>query len=325
MVNSTFSGSQSKVEGLPVTRVGRSFREGSLTEVLQNTNSLSGVNREFSFNDADFSRVRKMIYSVAGISLPNTKESMVYSRLSRRLRILGLLSFTEYLDRLERNASDSEWEHFTNSLTTNLTSFYREEHHFELLSQQLRALQGRGTIHIWCCASSTGEEPYTIAITAMETFGSTNPPVKILATDIDTEVLAKAKEGVYRVDQTDKIPSDILRRYFSRTGQESLGLVSVKPEVKQLISFRKLNLLSKKWDINPGIDVIFCRNVMIYFNKEDQHTILKQFVGLMNPGGLLYAGHSENFMFASDLFKLKGRTVYEVVEKHAYRSVLSRS
>ena len=268
--------------------------------------------REFEFNDKDFSRVRALILKIAGISLAPSKQSMVYSRLARRLRACNHSRFSTYLDALESNAASPEWEHFTNSLTTNLTSFYREAHHFDLLKKQLQSLSRSSRIDLWCSAASTGEEPYTMAITAMEAFNSMTPPVRILATDIDTKVLDHAKKGVYRMDQVDKIPEDILRKYFLKGKGESEGLIRVRPEVQALLTFRKLNLMDNVWSLRPGFDAIFCRNVMIYFEKDVQMQILKRFAPLMNPNGLLYAGHSENFAMARDYFSLRGKTVYTV-------------
>ncbi|MDX1668946.1 MAG: CheR family methyltransferase [Limnobacter sp.] len=280
--------------------------------------------REFDFTAKDFDRVRKMIHAVAGISLAESKQSMVYSRLARRLRACSTNRFSQYLDALENNKHNPEWEHFTNALTTNLTSFYREAHHFEILKNQLQSLRDRSKIEIWCSAASTGEEPYTLAITAMEAFGSSCPPVSILATDIDTNVLETAKRGVYRMDQVDKVPMDILRRYFLKGNGDSAGLIRVRPEVQKLITFRQLNLLGENWALRPGFDVMFCRNVMIYFEKDVQLQILKRFAPLMNEGGLLYAGHSENFGMARDYFTLKGKTVYRVnADKAAKRQVES--
>ncbi|MCR2746448.1 CheR family methyltransferase [Limnobacter parvus] len=268
--------------------------------------------REFEFNDKDFARVRALILKIAGISLAPSKQSMVYSRLARRLRACNHNRFSCYLDALEANASNPEWEHFTNSLTTNLTSFYREAHHFDILKKQLQSLSRNSRIELWCSAASTGEEPYTMAITAMEAFNSMNPPVRILATDIDTKVIDHAKKGVYRMDQVDKIPDDILRKYFLKGKGESEGLIRVRPEVQALLTFRKLNLMDNVWSLRPGFDAVFCRNVMIYFEKDVQLQILKRFAPLMNPNGLLYAGHSENFAMARDYFTLRGKTVYTV-------------
>jgi len=245
------------------------------------------------------------------------KQSMVYSRLARRLRACNQTRFSSYLDMLESNPVSPEWEQFTNSLTTNLTSFYREAHHFEILKKQLQSLSRNARIELWCSAASTGEEPYTIAITAMEAFQSMSPPVRILATDIDTKVLEHARQGVYRMDQVEKIPPEILKKYFLKGKGESEGLIRVRPEVQALITFRKLNLMEAAWTIRPGFDAVFCRNVMIYFEKDVQLQILKRFAPLMNPGGLLYAGHSENFAMARDYFTLRGKTVYTVNDDKA--------
>lgn len=280
--------------------------------VNRSLQSDDSADREFEFNDKDFARVRALILKIAGISLAPSKQSMVYSRLARRLRACNHGRFSTYLDALESNSSNPEWEHFTNSLTTNLTSFYREAHHFEILKKQLQSLSRNARIELWCSAASTGEEPYTMAITAMEAFNSMNPPVRILATDIDTKVLEHAKKGVYRMDQVDKIPDDILRKYFLKGKGESEGLIRVRPEVQALLTFRKLNLMDNVWSLRPGFDAIFCRNVMIYFEKDVQLQILKRFAPLMNQNGLLYAGHSENFAMARDYFTLRGKTVYTV-------------
>jgi len=275
--------------------------------------------REFLFTEKDYTRVRELILKKAGISLAPSKQSMVYSRLARRLRATHHTKFVDYLNLLENNAHNPEWEHFTNALTTNLTSFYREAHHFDILKQQLQSLSHKSRIEIWCSAASTGEEPYTLAITAMEAFGSINPPVRILATDIDTKVLDTAKKGIYRMDQVDKIPKELLKKYFLKGNGESEGLIRVRPELQNLITFRPLNLLAPEWSLRPGFDAIFCRNVMIYFEKDVQFEILKRFAPLMNRDGLLFAGHSENFAMARDYFNLKGKTVYSVNPSAAYK------
>ena len=260
------------------------------------------------------------ILKKAGISLAPSKQSMVYSRLARRLRATHHTKFVDYLNLLENNAHNPEWEHFTNALTTNLTSFYREAHHFDILTRQLHNLSHKSRIEIWCSAASTGEEPYTLAITAMEAFGSVSPPVRILATDIDTKCLETARKGVYRMDQVEKIPKEILKKYFLKGNGESEGLIRVRPEVQKLITFRQLNLLSDNWNLRSGFDAIFCRNVMIYFEKDVQMEILRRFAPLMSKDGLLYAGHSENFAMARDYFTLKGKTVYVVNPSAAGKS-----
>ena len=270
----------------------------------------SDPDKIFEFTPRDFARVRAMIHRKAGISLSESKQEMVYSRLARRLRAKGMTSFTEYLDALESGRSTDEWEAFTNALTTNLTSFFREAHHFPILAEH--ALKMQGPLTIWCSASSTGEEPYSIAMTLCEAFDTLTPPVTIVATDIDTNVLETAARGVYTIDRLDKMPKERARRFFQKGKGEQAGLVRVRPELRQLVSFKQLNLLGNAWPITGPFDVIFCRNVMIYFDKPTQGKILARFAPLMKPQGLLFAWHSENFLYATDAFRLRGKTVYEL-------------
>jgi chemotaxis protein methyltransferase CheR len=271
--------------------------------------------KEFDFTRADFERVRGLIYQRAGISLAESKQEMVYSRLARRLRANGIASFASYLDALEAGRMPAEWESFTNALTTNLTSFFREAHHFPLLAEhalKARTRHAGAPLTIWCSASSTGEEPYSIAMTVCEAFNTLTPPVQIIATDIDTNVLATASAGVYPLDRVDKLDPARLRRFFLKGKGAQEGLVRVRPELRQLITFRQLNLLADGWDLKGPFDAIFCRNVMIYFDKATQRKILSRFVPLMKPDALLFAGHSENFLYVSDALRLRGKTVYEL-------------
>lgn len=275
-------------------------------EILRDTSG-----REFHFTAKDFERVRKLIYDHAGISLGNSKQNMVYSRLSRRLRSTGLSSFAEYLKLLE-NDDGEEWEIFTNSLTTNLTAFFRESHHFPILAEHMRLHQGRRPIALWCAASSTGEEPYSMAMTVVETFGSFTPPVSIIATDLDTHVLEAARAGVYPQDRVDKLEPDLIKRFFLRGVGKQAGFVKVRRELRDMISFRQLNLLDNSWPLRMQFDAIFCRNVMIYFDKATQLKVLKKFAPLLRADGLMFAGHSESFQHANEYFKLRGKTVYQL-------------
>lgn len=288
-------------------------RSSPMRSVASAVGSITDVagGQEFEFSDVDFERVRRLIYRHAGIALNPSKRNMVYSRLARRLRAMRTDSFSAYLDRLERGDSQ-EWEQFVNSLTTNLTSFYREAHHFPMLADHLRRLRDRARINLWCCAASTGEEPYTLAITAMEAFQTFTPPVRILATDIDTQVLEVAHKGMYREEVVQRVAPSILRRYFLKGNGGNAGFVCVRPEVTQLVTFRQLNLLDETWPIGPSFAAIFCRNVMIYFDKPTQHRILRRFTPLLEDDGLLFAGHSENFSYARELFRPLGQTVYEL-------------
>jgi chemotaxis protein methyltransferase CheR len=270
--------------------------------------------KEFDFNARDFERVRGLIYQRAGISLADSKQEMVYSRLARRLRATGISSFVKYLDDLEAGRLGDEWESFTNALTTNLTSFFREAHHFPLLAEHVRHKRGE-QLTIWCSASSTGEEPYSIAMTLCEAFNTLTPPATIIATDIDTNVLATAANGIYSMDRLDKMAPERQRRFFLKGKGDKEGMVRVRPELRQMITFKQLNLLGEQWPLSGQFDVIFCRNVMIYFDKATQRKILSRFVPLMKADALLFAGHSENFLYVSDALKLRGKTVYELDDR----------
>lgn len=269
--------------------------------------------REFSFSSADFERVRKLIYQHAGISLSPVKQDMVYSRLARRLRATNTNTFAEYLDKLEKGGPD-EWERFVNSLTTNLTSFFREPHHFPLFAEHLQKLGSKRPIRVWCSAASTGEEPYSIAITVLETFGNNASHVSIFASDLDTNVLATAQKGVYPVERVEKMSPERLKRFFLKGSGSQEGYVAVRPELKRLIEFQRVNLLEPNWPVRGPLDIIFCRNVMIYFDKPTQYKILSRFAPLMQPDGLMFAGHSESFLHAADLFKSLGKTVYALAK-----------
>lgn len=283
-------------------------------EMMDYDSEFMDASREYKFTTQDFERVKKLIYNRAGISLSSSKQNMVYSRLVRRLRANGYDSFKAYLDSLE-SPNNPEWEAFTNALTTNLTAFFREQHHFPTLEQHAEKRRNKGKIHLWCSASSTGEEPYSMAMSMVQTFKTFTPPVHILATDLDTHVLAKAKAGIYSLEKLDKLPKEKLRKFFLKGKGVHSGYAMVRPELREMITFRQLNLLDNNWPVRGPFDAIFCRNVMIYFDKQTQYKILQKFVPLLAPDGLLFAGHSESFQHAADLFRLREKTVYELVNK----------
>ena len=281
---------------------------------MANEQSSERAAREYDFTGRDFEYVRKLIYERAGISLSASKQNMVYSRLVRRVRANGLSNFTDYLALLERGDA-AEWEEFTNSLTTNLTAFFREAHHFPILAEHVHKRKPRQQIQLWCSAASTGEEPYSMAMTMMEVFNSSSPPVHILATDVDTKVLATAQRGVYSMERLEKMPQDKLKRFFLKGSGSHAGSARVRKELCDMITFRQLNLLDDVWPVRGPFDAIFCRNVMIYFDKATQYQILKKFAPLLARDGLMFAGHSESFHHAADLFKPRGKTVYELADK----------
>ncbi|AYC32586.1 chemotaxis protein CheR [Pseudomonas cavernae] len=267
---------------------------------------------EFGYTLEDFERVRRLLYQKAGISLAPSKAQMVYSRLARRLRCLQLCSFSEYLAFLERHSE--EWQQFVNALTTNLTAFFRESHHFDQLATlaRLRAKEGR-PLRFWSAASSTGEEPYSMAMTLVEVFGSFAAPVQIIASDIDTGVLDYARQGIYPEERVAQLAPALKQRFLQRGTASNAGKVRVVPELRQLVEFRQINLLEANWGIPGGLDAIFCRNVMIYFDKPTQARLLERMVRLLRPDGLFFAGHSESFMHASHVVKLVSRSAYQPV------------
>ncbi len=261
-------------------------------------------------NEGDFATVRQLIADYAGIKLSLQKRNMVYNRLLRRLRARRVGSFGEYLQLVQREGSD-EREAFVNALTTNLTAFFREPHHFELLlaRAQQRARERGAPLRCWSSACSTGEEAWSIAMVLREA----DCAGEVLGTDIDTEVLNTAQAGIYRMERTASLPPERLRRHFLRGAGSNEGLVTLRPEVRALVRFGQLNLQSPVWPAQQRYDVIFCRNVVIYFDREFQKKLLARLADLLVPGGLLMVGHSESFPAAHPGFRSCGRTAYERV------------
>lgn len=266
--------------------------------------------REFTWTSADFSRVQALIYKHAGISLHDGKHAMVYSRLSRRLRETGHDSFDAYLTWLEKEGNAREWQEFVNALTTNLTSFFREEHHFQILAQHLKSKPASTSWRVWCNAASTGEEPYSIVMTAQEALGA-GAHFKLIASDIDSNVLNTASNGIYRMENVKSLSQERLHRFFMRGKASNAGMVRVKPELRRMIEFMQVNLIRDDWPFKEPFDIVFCRNVMIYFDAPTQRKVLERIHRVMKPGGMLFVGHAENFSESRDLFVLRGKTVYE--------------
>jgi len=263
--------------------------------------------------DVHFRRISQLIYQRAGIVLAEHKREMVYNRLVRRLRLLGLNDFGDYLALLESDPNSAEWQAFINALTTNLTAFFREALHFPILAEHAR--QRPNGYCVWSTAASTGEEPYSIAITLNEALGQRASGCQVWASDIDTQVLEKAEAGVYRHEDLRTLTPAQMQRYFLRGTGPHQGLVRVRPELVARVNFQSLNLLAPEWALPGQFDAIFCRNVMIYFDKATQESILRRFVPLLKPGGLMFAGHSENFSQISRDFYLRGQTVYGLTKE----------
>ena len=266
--------------------------------------------REYPFSPGDFRRVRDLIAKLAGIALADHKENMVYNRLARRLRSTGIGSFGEYLDLVEQ-AEAEERGHFVNALTTNLTSFFREGHHFEMLgayaAARRRTAPGGGRLRVWSSACSTGEEPYSAAIVLREA----DAPADIIATDIDTEVLRRAQRGNYALDAVDSMSPERLRRFFLKGVGQNEGRIMVRPELQAMVRFSPCNLQGDNWPAGELFDVIFCRNVMIYFSRESQRQVLERFIRVLRPGGLLFVGHSESYATGHAALRNCGKTAYE--------------
>jgi chemotaxis protein methyltransferase CheR len=273
-----------------------------------------GGTGEFVLSDAEFSRICELVREHSGIALGDAKRQMVYGRLVRRLRALRLPSFAEYLLLLERG-EPLELQEFTNAITTNLTSFFRESHHFEYLADKLLpaiapAARASGRLRIWSSACSTGEEPYSIAMVLREQQALLNGiDAKILATDLDSNVLATAEEGMYPAERLQQMASSRAREFFREGAGPLQGSVKVSPALRQLITFKQLNLMHD-WPMRGPFDIIFCRNVVIYFDVETKRTLFQRMAEMQPPGAILFLGHSENLYRINDRYELIGRTIY---------------
>ncbi|HEX5458651.1 MAG TPA: protein-glutamate O-methyltransferase CheR [Steroidobacteraceae bacterium] len=272
--------------------------------------------REFVFGDEDFQALRVLVKSLTGIHLSQQKRELVYGRLARRLRALQLRSFAEYRERLTRD--EREVAELCNAITTNLTSFFREPHHFQYLRDHvlapLAADPGRGRrLRIWSAGCSTGEEPYSIAMAVLEALPDPERwDVKILATDLDSEVLDRARRGVYPAERTANVSPERLTRFFTER-QEAGGLCrQIAPHVAALVTFKQLNLIHELPMRGP-LDAIFCRNVVIYFDKETQRELFARIARLQRSGDLLFLGHSESLFKVCDSYALIGKTIHRRV------------
>lgn len=268
--------------------------------------------REFRFTREDFDYLRKLVTENTGIVADEDKYTMYYSRLARRLRKLGLKDFSEYRRFLNDN-HEEELIELVNSVTTNLTSFFREKHHFEFLSEtlvpEIKKL-GKRRIRIWSAGCSTGEEPYSIAMTLAESIADiASWDIKILATDLDSSVIKKASQGVYDASRVDGVDKALLKKYMQKGVGANQGHVRVNPDIVKMIDFQQLNLLHP-WPIRESMDCIFCRNVVIYFDKPTKEKLVERFARQMIDEGYLFMGHSESLYKSTESFKLLGKTVY---------------
>jgi chemotaxis protein methyltransferase CheR len=283
---------------------------------MANADVPTAEDREFSFSTGDYDFLRSMLKERTGIELGPTKHNMVYARLAKRLRKLGMKTFRQYIEFIASNEGRDELGTTLNALTTNLTKFFRENHHFEhLATTALQEVRARAVSHgrrlrIWSAGCSSGEEPYSTAITLLQAMPDIKQwDAKILATDIDTEMVRRGSEGIYPAASLEGMPADIARKYFEAHGPDKVRVVA---EARSLISFKHLNLIDK-WPMKGPFDVIFCRNVVIYFDKDTQRVLFDRYANMLVPGGFLYIGHSENLFGITERFKLLGRNIHRKI------------
>lgn len=267
----------------------------------------------YAFSTADFDWVRRKIKTASGIDLGDGKQDLVYGRMSRRLRALGLSSFKAYRELLDGPDGQRELVEFVNVLTTNVTAFFRERHHFDRLGTEVIAwLRGRGQrVRGWSAGCSSGEEPYSIAMTLLDGLGveRSSWDVRILATDLDTSMVEQGAAGVYPIERLEGVPVPLRQRYFYRGRGRKSGYARVKPPVADLVRFRQLNLM-ERWPMRGPFDFIFCRNVMIYFDRPTRESLVRRYAERLAPGGYLFIGHSESVEDALDLLVPIGQTTY---------------
>lgn len=275
--------------------------------------------QEFDLTDKDFHTLRSIVRERTGINLADHKKPMVYSRIARRLRALGMKNFREYIVYLSGEGGDAEMADFMNAVTTNLTKFFRESHHFDHLRDEvlrpmaLSPASGR-RVRLWSAGCSSGMECYSMAMTVADALPSLEAwDLKILATDIDSNMLETGRRGVYRKEDVESVPREYQKQYLVRHGKPGSESVEVIEKLRNLASFKYLNFI-ERWPVKGPFDAIFCRNVVIYFNKETQKPIFENFARVLKPGGWLYIGHSENLHGVSDKFELQGKTIYRRVK-----------
>jgi len=285
---------------------------GMNTPLLHDTQTMMRL-REFDFSNEDFEALRRLVKQITGINLSDQKRELVYGRLARRLRVLQLESFTQYRELLAQDGG-REIAQFCNAITTNLTAFFREPHHFDYLRDQVLAPMAESgaarRLRIWSAGCSTGEEPYSIAMTILEALPDPKRwDVRILATDLDSDVLERGRRGIYTEDRLKNLTLQRRTRFFRDAGSRDGPCYEVAPELKSLITFKQLNLMHPLPMRGP-LDAIFCRNVVIYFDKDTQRDLFSRVAQLQQPGNLLFLGHSESLFKVSEQYSLIGKTVY---------------
>ncbi len=276
----------------------------------------SDYQREFDFTASDFAYIRQLLKQQAGISLSDAKEDLVYSRLAKRLRITDINSFADYCNQVKQDPI--EMGHLINALTTNLTAFFRENHHFEHLKNRVipELVSAKATarkLRIWSAGCSSGQEPYSIAMALLESLPHPDLwDLRILASDLDSNMVETATQGVYPVDNLSGVSSQRMQRWMRKGVGANTGMARTSPELRALIKFRQLNLMDD-WPMQAPFDLIFCRNVVIYFDKLTQQRLFDRFADQLTDGGWLYIGHSESLNSVSDRFQLMGKSIYRKI------------
>jgi chemotaxis protein methyltransferase CheR len=267
------------------------------------------MTREFAMTPEDFSRIRELVFALCGISLSAAKVDMAYNRLVRVLRARGMTAFSQYLDLVDGGEPVARQE-FVNAMTTNLTRFFREAGHFELLAKLLREAGAGRPLSIWCAGCSTGEEAYSIAMTAVETLGERAASLRVLASDVDTDVLGTAAAGIYPLEAARDMDRARLRRFFLAGSGPNDGKIRVRAELRSMVRFEHHNLRGTAWPAAASFDAVFCRNVLIYFDQSSQAEVLERFRACLRPKGLLFSGHSEYYAHSADRWTRIAHAVY---------------
>jgi len=281
----------------------------------QQTNAFLLASPEIT--EADFNRFRSLIYERSGISLNEGKKELVRARLLKRMRKCGLRSFKDYYLQVQDDTTGMELVYLLDAISTNQTFFFREPQHFEYLAEHILPkhagpASGRRRLHIWSAGCSSGEEPYTLAMVILEYRERFRPgwEVQITASDLSTRVLDQARQGIYPENRLGQTSPDFLKRYFQKGVNRQAGFVRVKPQVRQAVEFVRLNLM-EPFPFQEGLDIIFCRNVMIYFDKPTQERLVKKFYQVLHPGGYLFIGHSESLAGVAHNFSYRQPTIYQ--------------
>ncbi len=270
-----------------------------------------------TFTQEHFLTIKDVIYNVCGITLADHKAQMVSNRIAKRIKILGLPGYDAYVEYLmDKKHRDTEIPDLVNVCTTNVTHFFRENHHFEVLKEQLKTLLQQNPnkkIRIWSAGCSSGQEPYSMAMTVLDVRKETGMRgnIRILATDIDTTILARARQGIYGEDSLKGVSPEYRQKYLTIEPGSGGAKYRVNEDVRDLVSFNHLNLNMPLWPMKGPFQAVFCRNVLIYFDRDKQRTYVNKMAQLMEPGALLYLGHSEHYAGAHPMFVSKGHTTYE--------------